>query len=312
MVKKIELSKPPVIEVVIGSQFDGPIFDNSYVYEFFQKIKDQYPIEKMCKVFEVSRSGFYKWRKRMNTESERHPLDQLIIECQEQTKQTYGYRRTALWIQKQGKGNWCPLTVLHHMRKLELLAQVRRKRAYTTYKQGGHKYENLLNREFVQEKPNYRWVTDITYIITPQRTYYLCAILDLHSRYIVAYRLGTEITASLVADTVRDAFAREKGKVADGLALHSDQGCQYTSEEYFALTQEYHFAASMSRRGCPYDNAIMENFFGTFKTECLYRCRPTTGEQVRQLVDEYIHFYNYERIDLKNGLTPYEIRSKTA
>lgn len=88
----------------------------------------------------------------MNTESERHPLDQLIIECQEQTKQTYGYRRTALWIQKQGKGNWCPLTVLHHMRKLELLAQVRRKRAYTTYKQGGHKYENLLNREFVQEK----------------------------------------------------------------------------------------------------------------------------------------------------------------
>ena len=279
-------------------------------YRVIERFKDQYPLEKMCKVFEVSRSGFYKWRKRMNTESERHPLDQLIIECQEQTKQTYGYRRTALWIQKQGKGNWCPLTVLHHMRKLELLAQVRRKRAYTTYKQGGHKYENLLNREFVQEKPNYRWVTDITYIITPQRTYYLCAILDLHSRYIVAYRLGTEITASLVADTVRDAFAREKGKVADGLALHSDQGCQYTSEEYFALTQEYHFAASMSRRGCPYDNAIMENFFGTFKTECLYRCRPTTGEQVRQLVDEYIHFYNYERIDLKNGLTPYEIRSK--
>ena len=68
----------------------------------------------------------------------------------------------------------------------------------------------------------------------------------------------------------------------------------------------------MSRRGCPYDNAIMENFFGTLKTECLYRCHLTTGEQVRQLVDEYIQFYNYERIDTKNDLTPFEIRSKAA
>ena len=180
------------------------------------------------------------------------------------------------------------------------------------YKQGGHHYENLLNRQFVQNQVNYRWVTDITYIITPLRTYYLCAAMDLCGRYIVAYRLGTEITATLVSDTVRDAFTREKGKVANGLVLHSDQGCQYTSEEYFALTQEYHFAASMSRRGCPYDNALMENFFGTFKTECLYRCIPATGEQVQQLVDEYIQFYNYERIDMKYGLTPFEIRSKAA
>ena len=111
---------------------------------------------------------------------------------------------------------------------------------------------------------------------------------------------------------LRDAFTREKGKVANGLVLHSDQGCQYTSEEYFALTQEYHFAASMSRRGCPYDNALMENFFGTFKTECLYRCKPAAGEQVQQLVNEYIQFYNYERIDMKYGLTPFEIRSKAA
>lgn len=202
------------------------------------------------------------------------------------------------------------LTVLRHMRKLDLLAQVRRRRAYTLYKRGGHRYENLLNRQFIQKRMNYHWVTDITYIIAPQRTYYLCAIMDLCGRYIIAYRLGTEINATLVSDTVKDAFAQEKGKVANGLLLHSDQGCQYTSEEYLALTQEYHFAASMSRRGCPYDNVLMENFFGTFKTECLYRCTPTTREQVQQMIDEYIHFYNYQRIDMKNGLTPFEIRSK--
>ena len=242
----------------------------------------------------------------------RSKLDQIIIECQKQVKQTYGYRRVWLWMKQKRSFACHPLTVLHHMRKLDLLAQIRRRRPYTLYKQGGHRYENLLNRQFVQSQANYRWVTDITYTITPQRTYYLCAIMDLCGRYIVAYRLGTEMTATLVSDTVKDAFAREKGKVANGLTLHSDQGCQYTSEEYFALTQQYHFAASMSRRGCPYDNALMENFFGTFKTECLYRCKPVTGEQVRQLVDEYIQFYNYERIDMKNGLTPFEIRSKAA
>lgn len=219
----------------------------------------------MCELFEVSRSGFYKWRKRVSQPQQRGELDQFIIECQAQVNQSYGYRRVCLWIKQNKSVEYHPLTVLHHMRKLDLLAQIRRRRPYTLYKQGGHRYENLLNRQFIQKQMNYRWVTDITYIITPQRTYYLYAIMDLCGRYIVAYRLGTEINATLVSDTVRDAFAREKGKVADGLLLHSDQGCQYTSEEYFALTQEYHFSASMSRRGCPYDNAIMENFFGTFK-----------------------------------------------
>ena len=286
--------------------------DVSAKYRVIERFKEKYPIQKMCELFEVSRSGFYKWRKRVSQQQQRSEVDQFIIECQAQVRQTYGYRRVWLWM-KQNKSVEChPLTVLHHMRKLDLLAQIRRRRTYTLYKQGGHRYENLLNRQFIQKQMNCRWVTDITYIITPQRTYYLCAIMDLCGRYIVAYRLGTEINATLVSDTVRDAFAHEKGKVADGLLLHSDQGCQYTSEEYFALTQEYHFAASMSRRGCPYDNALMENFFGTFKTECLYRCKPTTGEQVQQLVDEYIHFYNYQRIDMKNGLTPFEIRSKAA
>ena len=94
--------------------------------------------------------------------------------------------------------------------------------------------------------------------------------------------------------------------------FHSDRSWAYQMEAYSSALKENKIFQSMSRKGNCYDNSVMENFFGTFKTECLYRCRPTTGEQVRQLVDEYIHFYNYERIDLKNGLTPYEIRSKTA
>ena len=92
----------------------------------------------------------------------------------------------------------------------------------------------------------------------------------------------------------------------------SDQGSQYTSQAYFDLAQAYHVSPSMSSPGCPYDNAAMENFFGTLKTECLYRAHFTTRAEVEQLVTEYVDFYNYERISLKNGLTPVEIRSKTA
>ena len=118
------------------------------------------------------------------------------------------------------------------------------------------------------------------------------------------------MTSLPVTDTLRDACKKEK--IADGLILHSDQGPQYTSQAYFDLSQEYHIQPSMSSPGCPYDNAAMENFFGTLKTECLYRARFSSRAEVEQLVAEYIHFYNFERISLKNGLTPLEIRGKAA
>lgn len=136
----------------------------------------------------------------------------------------------------------------------------------------------------------------------------MCAVIDLCGKMVLAYRIGNDMTSSLVTDTIREA--REKEKVADGLALHSDQGSQYTSQAYFDLSKEYHIRPSMSNPGCPYDNAAMENFFGTLKTECLYRMRFSCRSEVEHAVDEYVHFYNYERINLKNGLTPYEIRSK--
>jgi len=103
-----------------------------------------------------------------------------------------------------------------------------------------------------------------------------------------------------------------KKKVACGLDLHSDQGSQYTSQAYFDLSQEYHFQPSMSSPGYPYDNAAMENFFGTLKTECLYRMKFSCRAEVEQAMAEYVQFYNFERINLKNGLTPSEIRSKAA
>ena len=126
--------------------------------------------------------------------------------------------------------------------------------------------------------------------------------------FMESYRISSNMAASLVTQTIRDALITEK--VTGGLALHSDQGSQYTSTAYFDLSKEYHFRPSMSSPGCPYDNAAMENFFGTLKSECLYRARYSTRAEVEELIAQYIHFYNFERIHLKNGLTPYEIRSK--
>ena len=137
-------------------------------------------------------------------------------------------------------------------------------------------------------------------------------IRDLYDNSIVAYKTAAQQTVNLVLDTIRSAMKNVKKEVAAELRLHSDQGFQYTSQAYFDLAQAYHVSPSMSSPGCPYDNAAMENFFGTLKTECLYRAHFTTRAEVEQLVTEYVDFYNFERIALKNGLTPVEIRSKTA
>ena len=185
----------------------------------------------------------------------------------------------------------------------------RRRRPYTRYQQAVHKYPNLLDRNFHQAKPNQFWVTDITYIPIPGSMLYMCAVLDLCGKAVLAWKIGADMSSSLVTDTIREALKREK--VTGGLALHSDQGSQYTSQAYFDLMQAYHVSPSMSSPGCPYDNAAMENFFGTLKTECLYRAHFTTRTEVEQLVTEYVDFYNFERISLKNGLTPVEFRGKT-
>ena len=162
----------------------------------------------------------------------------------------------------------------------------------------------MLNRNFKADKPNQKWATDISYIATKQGTLYLSMIRDLYDNFIVSYHTGTEQTINLVTETVKNA----KKEVADGLLLHSDQGFQYTSHDYMKLTQEYSILPSMSRAGNPLDNAMAENFFSILKTECMKPHKPATFEEAREIIDEYMNFYNFERIQLKAKLTPYEKR----
>ncbi len=138
------------------------------------------------------------------------------------------------------------------------LSSVVRKKKYRNYGEYLHRYANLLKRDFNAERPNQKWVTDISYIKTKQGTLYLSVIRDLFDNSIVAYKTGTEQNIYLVLSTIREA--KKKEKVTAGLQLHSDQRFQYTSHAYFKLTKSYNITQSMSRRGNPYDNALAANF----------------------------------------------------
>lgn len=260
----------------------------------------------MCRFFEVSRSGYYGYVSRLEVPAKDLPLAEKIKECQEKYGKTYGYRRVHIWLERQGIHH-NPKTILRVMQKYDLLSVIRRKK-YRNYGEYLHRYPNLLNRDFKAERPNQKWVTDISYIKTNQGTLYLSIIRDLFDNSIVAYKTGTEQNINLVLSTIRDAKKREK--VTAELQLHSDQGFQYTSRQYFKLTKSYNITPSMSRKSNPYDNALAENFFSILKTECIYRVKLKTYDEARLIIDEYIHFYNNERIQLKTKLTPLEMRSQ--
>ena len=261
----------------------------------------------MCKFFEVSRSGYYDFVKRLGKPEKDADLAKEIQICQDTTDKTYGYRRVWLWLKRKDIHK-NPKAILRVMKRYGLLSEIRRRRKWVNLGQQVHKYKNLLARQFRADRPNAKWVTDISYIHTKEGVLYLSMIRDLYDNSIVAYKTATRQTVSLVLDTIRLAMKNEKKRVAAELQLHSDQGFQYTSQGYFNLTQSYGITPSMSSKGNPYDNAMAENFFSILKTECIYRHKPKTFREANDLIDRYIHFYNYERIQNKTGVAPLTLR----
>ena len=273
----------------------------------FHMNRNRYPVSVMCRFFGVSRSGCYDYVKRLDQPAHDAELAAIIGEQQEKCDKTYGYRRMWKWLRKVKKIHRNPKTILRIMKKYELLSEIRRRRKWRQMSQQLHKYENLLDRNFQADRPNHKWVTDISYIYTGQGVLYLSMIRDLFDNSMIAYKTGTSQSVNLVLDTICLAMQKEK-KVAAELQLHSDQGSQYTSQAYFDLTQEYGITPSMSRRGNCYDNAMAENFFSILKTECIYRHLPATIDEARTLIDNFIYFYNHQRIQLKTGVAPLTLR----
>lgn len=262
----------------------------------------------MCQFFGISRAAYYAWVKKMNRPDPDTEQLGWVQEAYQVSRRTYGYRRITWWIGKHKGKTINHKAVLRLMNKLNIHSIVRKRKPYkkVTQLETYHRYDNLLNREFAATRPNQKWVTDITFVATQQGWGYLSTIKDLFDGFIVAHEFGRENSQTLVNRTLQKAAQNEK--VTAELLLHSDQGYQYTSQAYFVLTQQYTITPSMSRRGNCWDNAPMESFFGHLKEEALRQVRKPSFDEARQIIDEYIRFYNYERIQLKTRQTPFETR----
>lgn len=265
-------------------------------------------MSEMCSFFGISRAAYYAWRQRMDRPDRDAERLKRVVEAYEASKRTYGYRRIELWLRQKRAMVINHKAVLRLMNRLGIHSVARKRRAFRKMSQMAiyHRYENLLNRDFQALQPNQKWVTDITFVATQQGWAYLSTIKDLYDGFIVAHLLSASNSVALVTRTLQ--LAKQKEMVTDGLILHSDQGHQYTSQAYHVLTQQYNITPSMSRRGNCWDNAPMENFFGHLKEEALRQFKTPTFEEAKQVVDEYIYFYNHERIQLKTRQTPYERR----
>ena len=172
------------------------------------------------------------------------------------------------------------------MHKYDLLSEIRRRKKWRRMGENKHRFDNWPNQEFNAEYPNQKWVPDISYIHTGEGVLYLSMIPDLYDRSFVAYKTSDSQTVSLVLDTIHLAMKSVKTESRRELHLHSDQGLQYTFQADFDLTKEYGILPSMSRRGNCHANALAENFFGIFKTECIYRNKPHSFEEAQVFQNE--------------------------
>ncbi len=192
------------------------------------------------------------------------------------------------------------------MQELGLKSKIRAKKRYFR-KSDNLSSENVLNRNFFSDLPKQKLVTDVTYLRINQKTYYLSVVQDLFNNEVISYTISRQNDGPLVLDSIKDALKLVKRN--NDCIIHSDQGYQYTSVAYTLLLKELGIIKSMSRRGNCLDNACIESFFGHLKVESIYLNRLRNYDELKALIDQYIYFYNNERIQAKlNKMTPIEYR----
>lgn len=265
-------------------------------YEFMKQHKNEFSIERMSKVFNVSRSGYYHSINAIPSEraKENERLLEKIKLIHNDSRQTYGSPRIHAELKAQGETCSRKL-VANLMQQKNLQAKMKKRFKRTTRVNYKAKVApNLLQQDFTAQQPNQRWVEDITYVATAEGWLYVAVVLDLFSRCIVGLAMSERITTDLVLTALQQAIIHREP--AGNLTHHSDRGCQYTSDDFQQLLKKHGIIASMSGTGNCYDNAAMESFFHTLKTEHIYFEYYSTREQAKQSIFEYVEvFYNRKR-----------------
>jgi len=271
-------------------------------FAFIEAHRDQFSIRLMCQVLKVSSSGYYAWRHRPPSQraQEDARLWTLIEKVHDDSHGIYGYRRVyqallALAIQASRR------------RVARLMRQHGRRgrqfRRYVVTTRPGKRLPDvpdLVGRHFVADRPNAVWVSDITYVWTTQGWLYLAVVLDLFARRVVGWSMQPTLSQTLTTQALKMALVHRQPTA--GLIHHSDRGSQYTSHDYQQLLGVYHLRPSFGQTGSCFDNAAMESFFGSLKSEWLYHQRFETRSQAIRSIFYYIEvFYNRRRLHSHNG-----------
>ena len=287
--------------------------ESSYLAIQYLHDTEQHPISKLCAALHIPRSSYYKWTKREKNRNEL--LNEQIIEW---IKALYieqngilGYRQMTIAINRDYNTHFNKKRIRRLMRALQLQSVCRKKRSNYTPSTPEVTAENILNRRFYADKPNEKWLTDVTefkwYEGSEIHKLYLSAIFDLYDRRIVAYKIGVSNNNQLVFDTFDEAVA--KNPHAHPL-FHSDRGFQYTSKIFRAKLEKAKMIQSMSRVGRCIDNGPMEGFWGILKSEMYYLRKFTNEQDLIDAIEQYIHFYNTRRYQKRlRCMTPMEFHA---
>ena len=274
------------------------------------ELRHEFKIGLLIDIAKIPRSTYYYYSKQFKDpkQDKYAEIKTEIRRIYDNSKGRYGYRRITKELRKTHRINH--KTVQRLMRKMGIFCCVRMKKYRSFRGEVGKAAPNLLERDFKADKPNQKWVTDVTEFALFGTKIYLSPILDLFNGEVVAYNLSRRPDFNQVTDMLNKAFARIPDNT--NLILHSDQGWQYRHKHYRKMLEDKGIRQSMSRKGNCLDNACAENFFGLLKSELLYLKKFTSAEHFIEELHSYIEWYNNKRIKLRLGMSPVEYRLKAA
>ena len=276
------------------------------------QLNERYSILYLCHRLKCSRSGYYGWiaSGRPQHKAFNETTNQQVLELYHQD---HRWGIEMIWMKlKKIHGTFTTKATVYRYMKLNGIQSIIRKKKKRYSKVQHHRIPNLLQRDFTTEHSNQKWSIDISYLPTTQTTLYLCAIKDLHDKAIISYNVSYHNDLKLVLDTFKQAIRNTPRYQRKGLVLHSDQGAQFTSPNYHKWLRRFGIRHSVSAKGSCVDNCPIESFFSQFKSECMHLHHQINNKTMIELVDEYIKYYNEERISIKiKELTPSEYRKST-